>query len=133
MNKYLLTSIILAVFLIAGHFISTHFGWYDGYRITDIILHTTSGVLTACLWIWFTEKRLSGDLFLMCVTIVGITLLTAFVWEVLEFGAWGLVPKIFNTYTPPLSDTLSDMIFALLGGSVVTFFYSWKKSQKSVI
>ncbi len=129
MNKYLLTSIILAIFLIVGHFISTHFGWYDEYGITDIILHTSSGILTVCLWIWLTEKRFTGDLFITCVAIIGVTLFVAFIWEVWEFGINGIIPKVFYNYIPTLSDSLSDMSCALLGSVIVTLFY-WRKNQK---
>src|SRR3989338_2598188 len=130
MNKNLLTSIIFAAFLIGGHYISTHFGWYREYVITDIILHTSSGVLAACIWIWLTEKRFFDNLFIACVSIVTVALFFAFIWEVWEFGFWGIVPKLFRSYVPTLSDSLSDMSFGLLGGLIVSLFY-WRKNRNA--
>ena len=128
MNKYFLASLIFAIFLALGHFLATGFGWYREYWMTDIILHTSSGVLSACIWIWLTEKHFSDRLFLACTSIVTTTLFAAFLWEVWEFGFWGIVPKIFHTYSPTLSDSLSDMSFGLLGGLIVSLFY-WRRNR----
>lgn len=57
---------------------------------------------------------------------IGLTAITAVVWEFLEFSADKLLGTLMNL---GVSDTLSDLFFGLLGGVVAVFLVRYKTSK----
>lgn len=117
MKKYFLSFVFIFTLVSIGSLLSRHFGWYNDYWFTDIILHTLSGCGFASLWLAFQKNEAK------ILTILGATsfaTLGSVLWEFWEFAGWRLTPAQVPFYIPQLGDTLGDICCGMVGGFVVS-------------
>ncbi|MBE6152091.1 MAG: DUF2238 domain-containing protein [Firmicutes bacterium] len=103
--------------------------WYDSF------VHFTSGLLTALFALLlllmfkkYDEKSLTFNIFYM----IAITLMVASIWELFEFSAdnilGGDAQKVLTT---GVTDTMKDVICALLGCSLICITYAYEIVNKT--
>lgn len=102
--------------------------WYDS------LVHFVSGILTALLALYllllfnkYDEKSLVFNI----LYLVSITLMIAAFWEIFEFSAdsilGGNAQRVIET---GVTDTMKDMICALLGCTLVCIVYLYEQTCK---
>lgn len=114
------------------HILATVFGWYDQILWLDTPMHFLGGIAIAISSYYFLDfvdlrtsfhERLFRFLF-----IIALTGLCAVAWEILEF----LFDRFFQTHMQPgMLDTMKDLAFGILGGSVGAFVMLFKKTPKA--
>lgn len=115
---------VLVVLLAVGHITAIYFNLYEGRVWIDMPLHFIAGIALGVIWIWILDYREArgvsySDLLLLTMSLVGWVLLLSFSWELFEFAMREYFLKLaqaWKIYPPNPKDTLSDMIFGLLGG-----------------
>lgn len=114
----------------------------NGYAIPyfDKVLHFSSGILICAVitlvYCWLKQSWTEStprDYLLKCLSIQGINMMIAFLWECFEFGCL-IFLKIdaINHYTQGVYDTMTDMIVCFLGGLIFLFLLtrSERKGKK---
>ena len=115
------TQLFIAVAMIIGNTL-------NGYAIPcfDKVLHFSSGILICAgitlVYCWLKQQWTEDSrrhYLLKCLSIQGINLMIAFLWECFEFACL-IFLKIdaINHYTQGVYDTMTDMIVCFLGGLV---------------
>lgn len=125
---YLSSSLgILAVSLICSYF-----GAYESFPYIDIPFHLAGGFSIgisyfALKFLLKSKMRiLPKKPLIRNLEVLTLVLIAALFWEVLE----GLLLKLYlNSPQYPLSDTLSDLLFGMIGG-VLSCLYSTHKIDK---
>jgi len=128
MRNYFLTSLPLFLTVTLGALLSRHFGFYNDYWFTDIILHTISGLAFGVLWIGLYKKTHSPFL-LLILGAMSFAVLGSVLWEFWEFAGWQLTPAQVPFYIPQLGDTLGDIFCGLVGGSLAAIIAKIKNSN----
>ncbi len=102
------------------HIIADIFGWYYKIFWLDVPMHFIGGIAIATSSYYFLKhseisSKQVGIKLLSLFLILALTALAAVAWEIFEFG----MDRIFNTtMQPSVHDTMKDLAFGLLGGSV---------------
>lgn len=100
----------------------------NGYAISgfDKVLHFSSGILICAAillgtcWLRGSWTEESGRHFVLkCLSIQGINMMIAFLWECFEFACLVFLNiDAINHYTQGVYDTMTDMIVCFLGGLI---------------
>jgi len=106
--------------------------------LVDGPLHVASGIILGMFWLFalrmFSRTMLElSPAFLVAISIAGFALFGSFVWELLEFSLWKLLPEYamaYQLFSPTPTDLLSDMGFGFLGGVIMGLFYYFKEKEK---
>lgn len=118
-----------------GHFAALYAGLYNGKVWVDIPLHALGGVFLGLIWIWLNQRFAAGNdvarqsFLAMSISIVEFALAGSFLWELVEFTFWNLLPvpaAQLKIYSASVGDVLSDMVAGVSGGLLVAVFYGWK-------
>ncbi|MDD2469330.1 MAG: DUF2238 domain-containing protein [Bacilli bacterium] len=98
---------------------------YDYIPLYDKITHFLSGIAVSWLFIiWVLRKN--KDYNVCILRIMCFNAAIAAFWEVGEY----LVDLVFNTnFQKGLTDTMLDMIMAIIGGLLITLIYKWKRKN----
>ena len=124
----------MLLFIVCAHVFFTFSGiyWSADMRIDslhiDKVLHMMGGFWVALLALYmgrrfFGEPALGARPLISFVLVLGIVALVGIIWELFEFS----LDVFFASSNVPLQqgglvDTMIDLIFDLLGGSLATFF-----------
>lgn len=119
------------LFLIPAMVLGIDFELYRTIPPMDKVVHTASGVLSAFAASSFLRQTTgTKKLWFVGIFMMGFVALMAVLWECFEF----FVDQAFGghmqqLHTVGVSDTMWDMIVALIGGAVVTMFLYFRKDQ----
>lgn len=133
--------VVVLFFLIAVlHILATVNLWYWVFPWFDIPMHFLGGFWTAMVFVYFDRKFgfsvLEGKgFFVSLLLIVSFAALIGVLWEFFEFS-YSFLIKFKNSSSIAqrgMADTLGDLFFDLIGGSVLAFitkfFYSNPESR----
>lgn len=126
-----LALLVFAIFVLnsAGSF----FGWYQLMGWYDNFMHFLGGLWLSLVFFWiffgYIQKQYTKS---KQIQVYFLTLCFVFVaavfWEFLEYGVQMVakLPGLFATF----SDSISDVVFGLLGGTL-GYFYTRKQINRS--
>jgi hypothetical protein len=120
-------TLIFGLIVILGlNFLALFYGWYPEVPWLDLLLHFMGGVWVAAFSAWFFKEEKRPVFILSFVALIGV------LWELAEFSFLNdLVAYLFKAAqaAATLEDTLSDLLFDLLGGLafIACLFYRSKK------
>ena len=136
-NKFQITDTMEFIFLIfvllAGEFGSI-LKFYDIIYWYDSFTHFLSGALTGYMGLIILSKTkiLDKNKFFSILFIISLILAVAAAWEIFEFTSDSLLgydaQRVLET---GVSDTMKDIICALLGGITFIALYLFKKNAKN--
>jgi hypothetical protein len=103
----------------------------------DVTMHLLSGIfvgLGIALWLRVllrSPKKFRLPFTMQALFIVGCSAIAAVVWEIIEFGS----DQIFGTASQDRSlyDTMTDLIYGVIGVLLFTFLYSLVVKGRSVV
>lgn len=127
---------ILFVVLIVADFLSMYYHLFQRFFWLDMALHFLGGIWVAILFASvFNENNLkTANFFLWAVLMISFVALVGLLWELSEFTFLNdLMARIFGSQEGVmlLDDTLSDLIFDLLGAAAAALAY-WISKKKSL-
>lgn len=124
--NYVFLSVILLFFF---NFIASKLHWYSSMWYFDIFMHIFGGVVLGFFSLWFFYKDVikysfSRKIFLKIIFLIFII---GFAWEFYEI----IVNNIFARDAFSFSDTVSDLLCDLIGGTIVFIFLKnlYKKNK----
>ncbi|MBR3199266.1 MAG: hypothetical protein IKG27_04555 [Bacilli bacterium] len=116
------------IFIFLAHYLGVICELYNKVEAFDKITHTFSGFLSSGVAILILDKIKSKKLLFNIIFILSFTSFCACLWEVFEFVCnefvGGDAQRVALT---GVSDTMWDMIVALLGSIIVIIVYYFKK------
>jgi hypothetical protein len=119
-KKLFVYSAVLAVGIFLLNKIASFFYWYSAMPQFDMIMHTLGGVFVAiwCAAILFEFLKEQKPI-IWIIVLSAMVLIVGFLWEVFEFSVQGIMHLETLANIP---DSLSDMVFDLLGGVLGSAF-----------
>ncbi|MEK7148379.1 MAG: hypothetical protein AAB770_00510 [Patescibacteria group bacterium] len=103
--------------------------WYWTMRWFDMPMHFAGGAWLAAFGVWWQYSRL-GVAPKDFISLLGVCFIFAFgvglLWEAYEAVVSFLTVEHINA----MSDTLSDILFDILGGTIVAVFTWWRFKHK---
>ncbi|MEX2010393.1 MAG: hypothetical protein WD874_01150 [Parcubacteria group bacterium] len=118
MNKYIIHTLIIFIFVWAGATASRAYGWYFEYWYVDIILHALSGIMFALIWTILAKGKINSIAIFMFGA-VATAVLGSFLWECWEYWGYLLRPDFARFYIPEIEDTLTDMAAGMAGALLI--------------
>lgn len=115
---------IWIIFIFMAHYLGVMVEFYNTISYYDKIVHTVSGVLSACAAMIILNNGFSSGKAFNVLFIVAFSALCAVSWEVFEY----VCDNLFNgdaqrvTLTG-VSDTMQDMMVALFGSIMFSLWY----------
>jgi hypothetical protein len=101
MNNRLYAGASLFLIVAIGSFLARHFGWYNDYFFTDIILHTISGIALGFLWAGM-YMRVEQPRRLLALGMVGFATFGSVLWEFWEYAGYLITRSSVPFYIPQL-------------------------------
>ena len=132
-TKYKLTDIetmMYYIFIFLADFLGCVVNLYNTISWYDMFVHFLSGIATFILAL-IIYKHISKEKnkLLKIIFCMGIVAIIAVVWELFEYFMDTYVGmNLQHTLDTGVTDTMQDMLVALLGG-FLSSFYIWKKSK----
>lgn len=132
-TKYKLTDIetmMYYIFIFLADFLGCVVNLYNTISWYDMFVHFLSGIATFILAL-IIYKHISKEKnkLLKIIFCMGIVAIIAVVWELFEYFMDTYVGmNLQHTLDTGVTDTMQDMLVALLGG-LLSSFYIWKKSK----
>ena len=128
--------IIAAALVMLIHFGTLKLGIDIRREWVDMPLHLLGGMFLAMIWWWILDKKVEiKDTLLHVFGFLGFVSLGSTLWELYEYSLWYYYTQIAETYqffSPAVSDVLSDMSLALVGGLCVAFIYLLIKRKNNL-
>ena len=120
--------VIVGFIMGLGHFGALKLGLYQGKIWVDMPLHFLGGIFLAMIWWWLTcvLRTKMEDKTVVLTSFLGFVSIGSTIWELYEYGLWYYyteIAKNLKLYSPEVSDVLSDMTLALLGGIFIAILY----------
>ena len=125
MKRYLYLALSAFVLVGIGSWAARTLGLYHAYWYTDILLHLLAGVGFGFIWVALMGKKDRGSL-IMILGAAALAVLGSVLWEVWEFAGWRIIPGHMRNYIPELGDSLSDILWGLIGGAAAGFWRARK-------
>ncbi len=119
-KKLFFYSAMMAVGIFLLNKLASSFYWYSAMPQFDMVMHTLGGVFIA-IWggaLLYGAVKDSKAIVQMIV-LCALVLIVGFLWEVFEFSVQGILRLETLANIP---DSLSDMVFDLLGGILGSIF-----------
>lgn len=129
-SQSLITTYLLFVFI--AQYLGSVINLYKQIEWFDTFTHTLSGVLTGYLGILIFRKMVNqsekkGNAILFSISFAA---LIALLWEIYEFTQDQITgSNLQHVLETGVTDTMTDMIVALIGSSLYCLYY-WFKKQK---
>lgn len=119
------------IFLIPAMLLGINLDFYKMIPPMDKVVHTASGVLAAFVADSFLRQTTeTKKTWFKAMFVMGMVALTAVLWECYEFTYDQLFDgRMQQLLTMGVSDTMWDMIVALIGGGITTMFLYFRKDQ----
>lgn len=122
-----------AIFVIVttAHAAALFFNWYSTIFWLDDILHFLGGAFLAFVFLLGVQKMpqyasFAASIPLFLILGVSFAAFVGVLWEFFEFGFDSFVAPVYNFPSAQLglSDTLSDLLFDILGSGAVLLCYA---------
>ncbi|MBN2197651.1 hypothetical protein JW698_00415 [Candidatus Wolfebacteria bacterium] len=127
--------ILIAIF----HILGTIYSWYWIIGYFDMLMHFSGGFWLASLFLFFFLPKITiikYKTFIQAVLTVSFSAFVGVLWEFFEFGlSFFILGDNFSGFIQHgLPDTLSDLVFDILGGFACFCIYKIfnEKSLKSL-
>lgn len=125
------------IFIFFAYFLGSIMKLYGKISYYDLIIHCTSGILSAMFayYLYKMVNKKEENLFTSILFVLGVTALIAVSWEIFEF----VCDKIFKkdaqyVQKTGVDDTMTDMIVALIGAILYDILYYLQvKKKKGII
>lgn len=136
LNKFFNTKIndgvifVWLIFIFLAHYMGVTAEFYNKWEGFDKVVHAFSGVLTACISLFFVPKK--TGLGFKILFAIAFSWMCAGLWETFEF-----VCNIFvggdaqKVATTGVTDTMMDMIVAFGGACLFCLYYFVKEKVKN--
>lgn len=134
-NEYL--NFIFVLFIFIAHFLGVVVDLYSKIYWFDKFTHFLSGVLTSFIAIYLLVKcNIKGKTLFNILFIIAFTMMIAGLWEIFEYTSsclFNLDPQ--RVLQTGVSDTMGDIIVALLGSIIVSlaYYFEYKYNYNIVI
>ena len=129
LDLVIVTSYIMFIFF--AHFLGSIVDLYRVIEGYDKVMHFISGIFSSVIaYMYLIKNNIKHSSLFMTIFVLATTTLGAFLWELFEFtGDYLFNRDAQNVLTTGVSDTMFDMLLALLGAVVVILFYVYKKKR----
>jgi len=118
-------SLLLLIFLIAIiNTLAVMFSWYWRIPWLDMPMHFLGGLFVGSVALWFYSQNVERRYFRAFPVSIGAVLIVGGLWEVFEFSVDTIVSVSEQN---GISDTLSDIIFDIIGGTMAVVYFIFKK------
>lgn len=119
---------IFIIFVFIGHFLGSIVALYNKIYWLDTFAHFLSGVVASFFILEFIKKaKIKTNLLFEILFIVSMSSLIALSWEIFEFTCDNLFNKdAQKVLTTGVTDTMKDMIVALLGSLLFSISYAYE-------
>ena len=126
---------IYIIFIILAHLIGVNYNLFVKIYWFDKFTHFVSGLLSSILAIYILIKfNKSDNKFFNFIFIVAFALMVASLWEMLEYSFSCILPvdpqKVKLT---GVSDTMGDIIVALLASILISISYNYELNNKKLL
>ncbi len=117
---------IIVIFVIIAilHFSAIAFGFYETEIVwIDNAQHVLAGIALGMLFLLINRNSKKRN---VVFWIIGFVLITAILWELLEFLLLAFLPlyaKKFSLYSPNIIESLEDIFSNLIGGIIFAILY----------
>lgn len=129
-----LIELIFLIFILFAQLLGSILHFYGIIYWYDSFMHYISGILTsflAVLLLVLFNKYDEKDRIFNIIFIISITLMVAGLWEIFEFTADNLLGgDAQKVLTTGVTDTMKDIICALLGSILFSFCYLYECVKK---
>ena len=114
------------IFIIFAYFLGTVINFYDKFQNYDTLMHFLSGIFEAYIAIQLLNTK--STKLLDIIFILGFVSLISLGWEIFEFTS-SIILKVDpqRVELTGVTDTMKDLIVALVGGIIVSMIYRRKK------
>ena len=118
-KRHLKHLVLLMFFIFLADLVAKYFYWYSSLWYFDMIMHFLGGLWVGMffIYVFLTRKELPMAL-RFSLKIILLVLVVGVLWEFFEFYI-----NVVSATTFEWRDTLSDVIFDLLGGLVSIFYF----------
>lgn len=118
------------IFIFLGHFLGSIVDLYHKVYWYDTFVHFLSGILVSMLATFIVNKKIKSD-FIFIIFVLSFSTFIALDWEIFEF----MSDKLFNAdaqnvIKTGVTDTMQDMIVALLASLLYVISYLYEKCNK---
>lgn len=122
------------IFIFFAHYLGVVECYYNEWKYLDKVTHTFSGVISAVVAGMIVEINHIKNKSFVILFIFSFTLMCAGVWEIFEFTCdtlFGFDAQLVKR--TGVTDTMTDIIVAMLGGLVYLIYYVFTRNNlKSV-
>ena len=126
MKRYLYLALSAFVLVGIGSCAARTLGLYHAHWYTDVLLHLVAGVGFGFIWLGLMKKWDYKKPLVLILGASALAVLGSVLWEVWEFAGWRLIPGHMRNYIPELGDSLSDILWGLIGGAAAGFWRARK-------
>lgn len=128
--------VTVAVILAAAYMGTLFTGSYGGRIWVDAILHLLGGMFLGIFWLWVVGRRFPwSPKSLVVISIPVVALSGSLVWEALEGLLRIFLPHVASVlgFNSPIDDTISDLVFGVIGGLTVAAVYLGVSKKKDTV
>ncbi len=120
--------LILLILILVIHILATVFYWYWTIDWLDIVMHFLGGFWLAAVFLRFLVPKLrisDHKSLIILILMVSFAVFVGVLWEFYEFlfDVFGSINGHLKFTQQGVADTMSDLFFDLLGGSVCFGIY----------
>lgn len=127
---------IYYIFIFIAQFLGGILNFYKKISWFDVFTHFISGMIfcyIACFIMSKLEKRNNYQAFIYFLYSMGVVALSAVLWEIVEYiGDFVLGTNLQHNIETGVSDTMEDMIVALIGGFIAYIFLVCKLGKGNI-
>ncbi len=118
-------SLFLLIFFIAMvNALAGMFSWYWRIPWFDMPMHFLGGLWVGSVALWFYSRSVSTQYLQAFLVSIGAVLVVGGLWEIFEFSVDTIVSVSDQN---GVLDTISDVMFDIIGGVIATTYFVFKK------
>ncbi len=100
------------------------FSWYWRIPWFDMPMHFLGGLWVGSVALWFYSRSVSTQYLQAFLVSIGAVLVVGGLWEIFEFSVDTIVSVSDQN---GVLDTISDVMFDIIGGVIATTYFVFKK------
>ncbi len=114
----------LIFFIAIVNTLAVTFSWYWRIPWFDMPMHFLGGLFVGSVALWFYSQSVERRYLRALLVSIGAVLMVGGLWEVFEFSVDTIVSVSEQN---GIIDTLSDIIFDIIGGTMAVVYFIFKK------